>query len=69
MFLKKTPEDAEIAVQLLKDPAYSFEADMRPTVIPAPGFSRERQTYLYRHVRKYVRQHVQDVTCPRPVEE
>ena len=41
VFLKKTPEDDEIPVELLKDPSYRFEVDMRPRILPPPGFSRE----------------------------
>ena len=69
VFLRKTPEDAETQVQLLKDPTYRFETDMRAGLIHAPGLSLKRQNYLYRQVRRYVRQHVQDVTCPRLSEE
>ncbi|KAL8624387.1 hypothetical protein ACOMHN_012787 [Nucella lapillus] len=38
-----------------------------PPQIPAPGLSHERQTYLQKSIREFVRVDVRDRVCPPPV--
>ncbi|KAL8620067.1 hypothetical protein ACOMHN_015349 [Nucella lapillus] len=38
-----------------------------PPQIPAPGLSHERQTYLHKSIREFVRVDVRDRVCPPPV--
>ena len=66
VLIKQTPVDEEVEVQMLRDPEYRFTQEDIPRVLLAPGVSRERQTYLYRNVRRYVRDIAKDLTCPRP---
>ncbi|XP_070183797.1 uncharacterized protein [Littorina saxatilis] len=40
--------------------------DYMPLILPTPGLSRERQTYLFRQIREFVREDKRDVMCPTP---
>ena len=43
--------------------------DMYPEQIRPPGLTMERQNYLYKNVRKYVRPGYEDKLCPVYSEE
>jgi hypothetical protein len=62
--VKYTTDGAEFELPVLR-PRARF-ADGLPRVIAPAGLSRQRQEYLYTHVRPYVRQRYQDTTCPPP---
>ena len=38
---------------------------MPPTILPA-GLTRDRQAYLFRHIRQFVDEDKRDIVCPRP---
>jgi len=63
----KTASDAPEVEILVLRPLAMF-ADGMPPVIPAAGLSGQRQQYLYRSVRPFVRKQYQDVTCPLPID-
>lgn len=56
----------ETALQITKSQNHVFAVDQMPDVLPAAGLTVERQRYLYRIVRPFVRDMYQDVTCPLP---
>ena len=63
----KTASDApEVEIPVLR-PRARFPDGM-PPVIPAAGLSGQRQQYLYKSVRPFVRKQYQDVTCPPPID-
>lgn len=66
LFYKTSLYEEEQSCMLLKN-ADSFEAmpDM-PQALPSPGLSKERQAYLYNHIREFVREEKRDIMCPCP---
>lgn len=60
--VRTSSDSEEIEVQVLR-PRAQFPASL-PPVLPAGGLSRQRQEYLYKNVRPYVRPSFQDITCP-----
>ena len=68
VFLKTSPDALESSYILIKSRSV-FDRHSMPTVIPPAGMSQDRQNYLYRCVRPYVRPSCQDSLCPRPPDE
>ena len=71
VFLRKGADDEEVSVQLLRC-GVDTGSDLfktRPAPVQPAGLSQQRQTYLYRNIRPYVRPMYQDATCPAPQEE
>ncbi|XP_053392013.1 uncharacterized protein LOC128554725 isoform X2 [Mercenaria mercenaria] len=67
--VKENRDTDETTVNVLRFQDRVFPADDLPTVIPAHGLTRERQDYLYKAVRPYVRPMHQDSTCPAPSDQ
>lgn len=64
--MKESVDDTEVRFVTCKTHLLPMaEADIPEPIVPA-GLSRERQVYLYRHVRPLVRQPYQDILCPTP---
>lgn len=66
VFLKESVDSEETSVSIMKSPILDPHA--RPILITPPGLSRDRQTYLYRNVRPYVRPLHQEEVCPTPTD-
>lgn len=66
VFLKESVDSEETSVSIMKSPISDPHA--RPILITPPGLSRDRQTYLYRNVRPYVRPLHQEEVCPTPTD-
>ncbi|KAK3082426.1 hypothetical protein FSP39_014609 [Pinctada imbricata] len=67
VFCKTKPNDEETAVSLFS--AEDTYIQGLPRHLLPGGLSRERQQYLYRHIRPFVRDDAKDDTCPPPAEE
>lgn len=61
---KKSSDDAEVPVRLLKCDVMQFVHDARPGEITPGGLTRERQAYLYGRIRPFVTNPWKDVSCP-----
>ena len=61
----KTGSDTEEREIAMLKPRVQFPVHM-PDILPAAGLSKQRQTYLYKTVRPFVRPQFQDSTCPAP---
>lgn len=70
VFVKETsdPTEAEVPHQLLRRPGTVFDGTL-PQVLPPGGLSVERQAYLYKSIRPFVREAYKDTLCPRAHEE
>lgn len=66
VFLKESVDSEETRVSIMKSPISDPHA--RPILITPPGLSRDRQMYLYRNVRPYVRPLHQEEVCPAPTD-
>ncbi|XP_060576231.1 uncharacterized protein LOC132733586 [Ruditapes philippinarum] len=67
VYMKVAADDTnEIRFVICKTNYLQMDRNDLPSVIHPAGLSRERQTYLYRHVRPLVRRPFQDVLCPVP---
>ena len=59
------PESTAIEVKLLK--AGVLPGDIQPSeVIPAAGLTRERLTYLYKFIKRFVIAPYKDAVAPSP---
>ncbi|XP_062603492.1 uncharacterized protein LOC134282462 [Saccostrea cucullata] len=67
--VRERVDSEEKLVSIRKRGAPEFDATTLPEVIVPPGLSKERQQYLYRTVRPYVRPAHQEELCPTPAEE
>ena len=65
VFYKTTIADAEKEM-MLAVPDQVAQLPRMPAIIPLAGLSRERQQYLFQHIREYVRDDKRDIVCPRP---
>ncbi|XP_070210181.1 uncharacterized protein [Littorina saxatilis] len=66
VFVKMSLAEVEEQRNLLVSrEAFRALADM-PLILPTPGLSRERQTYLFTQIREFVREDKRDVMCPPP---
>lgn len=61
---KKSSDDAEVPVRLLKCDVMQFVHDALPGEITPGGLTRERQEYLYGRIRPFVTNPWKDVSCP-----
>jgi len=61
VFVKSAEDTEELSFTLTSADQVPWE---RPDAMPAAGLSHERQTYLARMVRPYLREHNKDRTCP-----
>ncbi|KAJ8308706.1 hypothetical protein KUTeg_013580 [Tegillarca granosa] len=69
VFLKKCDDDeSETTFTLVKRSVDQVPLN-RPDPVTPKGLSRDRQKYLFKSVRPYVRPMFQDITCPAPSEE
>lgn len=62
---KKSSDDAEVPVRLLKCDVMQFVHDALPGEITPGGLTRERQEYLYGRIRPFVTNPWKDVSCPQ----
>ncbi|XP_048771609.1 uncharacterized protein LOC125677540 [Ostrea edulis] len=69
VYVKERVDSDEKMVFLKKNGSPSFDAAALPEILLPVGLTRERQQYLYRNVRPYVRPAHQDSLCPTPSEE
>ncbi|XP_062621644.1 uncharacterized protein LOC134283212 [Saccostrea cucullata] len=69
VYVKERTDSVEQKFSLKKIGAPNFDATEIPAILPPAGMTRERQTYLYRNVRPYVRPSHQEDLCPTPTEE
>ncbi|XP_034338748.2 uncharacterized protein [Magallana gigas] len=69
VFVKKISEDDERPITLCRSPTADFSSSTHPLVLAKGGLSSERQRYLYKSLRPFVREHARDLTCPAPTEE
>ena len=69
VFMKKSVDDNEQQVSLLKDDQALFRYNVLPEEIGPGGLSRERTKYLHDNIRPYVRLDCRDKTCPSVLEE
>lgn len=65
VFYKTMIADAEKEM-MLAVPDQVAQLPRMPAIIPPAGLSRERQQYLFQHIREYVRDDKRDIVCPRP---
>lgn len=69
VFVKERIDFEEKYINVKKKGSPQFEATGMPALIHPAGMTRERQHYLYRNVRPYVRPAHQEDLCPTPAEE
>ena len=69
VYVKERIDKEEKRICLKKMGTAVFDATHLPEQIIPPGLSRERQLYLYKTVRPYVRPAHQEALCPTPTEE
>ena len=69
VYVKERIDKEEKRICLKKMGTVVFDATHLPEQIIPPGLSRERQLYLYKTVRPYVRPAHQEALCPTPSEE
>ncbi|XP_053392666.1 uncharacterized protein LOC123542687 [Mercenaria mercenaria] len=70
VYMKVAADDTEeIRFVICKTNYLRMDTYDLPSVIRPAGLSKERQTYLYRHVRPLVRRPFQDVLCPPPASD
>lgn len=69
VYLKERIDGEEKPMSIRKRGATPFDATELPEEIIPPGLTLERQQYLYRNVRPYVRPAHQEELCPTPAEE
>ena len=67
VFLQESVDSQETKVTILRHEIAN--PDERPRLLTPPGLSKDRQMYLYKTVRQYVRPWHQDEVCPPPAEE
>lgn len=69
VFVKERIDSEEKKLSLRKIGSPQFKATDIPALLHPAGMTRERQHYLYRNVRPYVRPAHQEDLCPTPAEE
>lgn len=67
VFVKKSCEDEEKKIVLLKDPSWQPSYDDLPDVLDPPGLSLERQWYLHDKIREFCSDNSKDMVCPKPL--
>lgn len=65
---KKTCDGTEKKIKILKDQKFQFREIRRLDVLPSGGLSESRLSYVYSHVRPFVRPAFREETCPSPVQ-
>ncbi|XP_053376640.1 uncharacterized protein LOC123565268 [Mercenaria mercenaria] len=69
VYMKVNADDVdEIRFIICKTHHLPMDVTDIPDVLPPGGLSKERQEYLFRHVRPLVRQPFQDILCPIPTQ-
>ncbi|XP_053375897.1 uncharacterized protein LOC123531691 [Mercenaria mercenaria] len=69
VYMKENADDIdEIRFIICKTHYLPMDVTDIPDVLPPGGLSKERQEYLFRHVRPLVRQPFQDILCPIPTQ-
>ncbi len=65
--IKHSQESSWETIRLLKKPRFVFPSGSRPSVIVPKGLDLERQTYLFKEIRGFIRNPKRkDITCPKP---
>ena len=66
VYIKEYTNSTEREISIFKKgiTAAKVQKAKLPTAILPAGLTRERQEYLYKEVRPYVRPEYQDITCP-----
>jgi len=67
VFAKLSTESEEVEFNMLKGPISNLPRQGAQQIIP-PGLPLQRQWYLFNQIREFVKDHLQDVVCPRPAE-
>nr|XP_034317544.1 uncharacterized protein LOC117686543 [Crassostrea gigas] len=71
LFVKSHADDSEREITLLKSsisPEEITTGSVMPDILPPGGMTSERQRYLFRVVRPFVRDPFKDTTCPEAEE-
>ncbi|XP_065941872.1 uncharacterized protein [Magallana gigas] len=71
LFVKSHADDSEREITLLKSsisPEDITTGSVMPDILPTGGITSERQRYLFRVVRPFVRDPFKDTTCPEAEE-
>ena len=64
---KRREESSWEAIRLLKKPRFVFSSNNRPSVIVPQGLDLERQKYLFKEIRGFIRNPKRKaITCPKP---
>lgn len=67
MYVRERADQVETEIVLLKSavtPEDLTANTVMPDIVPPGGISPERQKYLYRMVRPFVRDPYKELTCP-----
>lgn len=65
--IKHSQESSWETIRLLRKPRFVFPSSSRPLVIVPKGLDLERQTYLFKEIRDFIRNPKRkDITCPKP---
>ena len=65
--IKRSHESSWESIRLLKKPRFIFPSNSRPSIVIPDGLDLERQTYLFKEIRGFVRNPKRrDITCPKP---
>ena len=65
--IKRSQEGVWETVRLLKKPRFVFSSTDRPSVIIPKGLDFDRQLYLFKEIRGFIRNpDRKDITCPKP---
>lgn len=66
VFVREFADDKEVELKLLKK-GHQLTREVLPATLSPTGLSREREIYLYEHIRQFCQSEYRDVTsCPVP---
>ena len=66
--MREYADGPETSVKILKSEPEALADQVMPDILPPAGLTRERESYLYRMIRPYVRDPYKNLTCPDPEE-
>ena len=65
VFVREFADDQEVELRLLKM-GHQLTKEVLPATLSPTGLSREREIYLYEHIRPFCQLEYRDLTCPVP---
>ena len=66
--MKECADGPETSVKILKSDPEALADPVMPDIVPPAGLTEQRENYLFRMVRPFVKDPFKDITCPNPEE-